>query len=61
MGCSDFLELAKQVIDGQFSFKAIAPILLALILFFAFTYHKLLFEKQKAFIASFAKTMKLIN
>ena len=49
MGFSDFLELARQVVDGQFNFKAIAPILLALILFFAFTYHKLIVRKSKSF------------
>lgn len=49
MGFSDFLELARQVVDGQFNFKAIAPILLALILFFAFTYHKLIIRKSRSF------------
>lgn len=49
MGFSDFLELAKQVFDGQLNFKAIAPILLALISFFAFAYHKLIIRKSRSF------------
>ncbi|NEQ48431.1 MAG: hypothetical protein F6K00_34840 [Leptolyngbya sp. SIOISBB] len=49
MGFSDFLELAKQVFDGQLNFKAIAPILLALILSFTFTYHKLIIRKSRSF------------
>ena len=37
MGFSDFLEIVKEAIDGQFTFKTIASILLALALFFIYT------------------------
>ena len=49
MGFSDFLELAKEVVNGQFSFKTFAPFLLALILFLAVTYHRLIARTAKSF------------
>ncbi len=51
MGFSDFFEIVKEAIDGQFTFKTIASILLALALFFIYTYHKLIIRKAKGFYA----------
>ena len=43
------MEIAKEVIDGQLSFKAIAPILLALISLLIYTFHKQIARKAKDF------------
>lgn len=51
MGFSDFFEIVKEAIDGQFTFKTIASIFLALALFFIYIYHKLIIRKIKGFYA----------